>query len=144
MGLLDNIISGAASALANSTGNAAGNTQAGLNDVLGGLLGGSSSAGGLGALISAFEQNGLGNIISSWIGTGQNLPISGDQLSSVLGSEQLQDIAQKLGLPAGAASGVLASVLPQIIDRLTPNGQVPQGGDLLEQGLDILKGFGAR
>ena len=81
--------------------------------------------GGLSGLVQSFQQNGLGEVVSSWIGTGRNLPVSADQLQSVLGSEQVQALAQRLGLPLGDAGGQLATLLPQIIDGLTPNGRLP-------------------
>jgi uncharacterized protein YidB (DUF937 family) len=97
-----------------------------------------SQSGGLGGLMQAFEQKGLGSIMSSWIGTGQNLPISADQLQNVLGSSQLQQLAQHMGMTPQNASSQLAEFLPNIIDKLTPNGKVESG--LLEQGLSFLKG----
>ncbi len=97
--------------------------------------------GGLSGMVQNFHQNGLGDVVSSWIGTGQNLPISADQLQSVLGSEQVQMIAQKLGISTADAGSHLASLLPQIIDGLSPNGRLPQSGDLMSEGMDLLKGF---
>ena len=70
---------------------------------------------------------------------GQNLPVSGEQVESVLGGSALQDLAAQLGVSPQQASGSLADVLPQLIDQMTPNGEVPQGGDLLSQGLSLLK-----
>jgi uncharacterized protein YidB (DUF937 family) len=75
-----------------------------------------------------FNQAGMGDQMSSWVGKGENLPISADQLSSVLGSGAIGDIASKLGVDQGQAGGLLAQVLPGIIDQLTPNGQAPAGG----------------
>ncbi|MGB4062596.1 MAG: YidB family protein [Azonexus sp.] len=95
--------------------------------------------GGLGGLVQSFQQGGLGNIVNSWVSTGQNLPISAEQIKAVLGGGQLQDIASQLGVSTEQASGGLADLLPQLVDKLTPNGQVPEGGDLLAQGLDMLK-----
>ena len=100
--------------------------------------------GGLSGLAQNFQQNGLGEVVSSWIGTGRNLPVSADQLQRVLGSEQIQAIAQKLGISTGDAGSQLASLLPQIIDGLSPNGQLPQGGDLMSEGMNLLKGFMGR
>ena len=99
----------------------------------------SSQTGGISGLAEQFAARGLGHIISSWIGTGQNLPISAEQLQSVLGSSQVQEIAAKMGLSPEAVNAGLAQILPQIVDHLTPNGQVPQG-DLLAQGLEMLRG----
>jgi len=67
-------------------------------------------------------------VVSSWIGKGENLPISGEQLSSVLGSEALSELAAKAGLDSHALAGQLASVLPGVVDHLTPAGEVPAAG----------------
>lgn len=96
--------------------------------------------GGLSGLIQQFQQGGLAEVVNSWVSTGQNLPISAEQIQGVLGSSKVQEIAAQLGLSSDQASGELAKFLPQVIDQLTPNGTVPQGGDLLTQGLDLLKG----
>jgi uncharacterized protein YidB (DUF937 family) len=93
--------------------------------------------GGLPGLINKFENGGLGEIISSWVGTGANQPISADQIINALGTERIKEIAGKLGIPEDQVSSGLASVLPQIIDKLTPNGKVPEG-DVLEQGISLL------
>jgi uncharacterized protein YidB (DUF937 family) len=66
-------------------------------------------------------------------------PVSGEQIESVLGGPLLHDLAAQLGVSPQQASGSLADVLPQLIDQMTPNGEVPRGGDLLGQGLDLLK-----
>ncbi len=95
--------------------------------------------GGLSGMAEAFQQKGLGGIVSSWIGTGQNLPISADQIQQVLGSEQIQAFAQKAGISTEAAGPQLAELLPGIVDKLTPGGQVPQGGDLMSAGLGLLQ-----
>ena len=97
----------ALSMLANSgAGSAAGGANGGLGD-LGSTLGG---LGGLGGLINAFQRNGMGDQMQSWIGTGQNMPISPDQLQQVLGQGTLGQIAQQLGLsPQASASGLPSS-----------------------------------
>lgn len=95
--------------------------------------------GGIPGLVQQFHAKGLGGIISSWVGTGQNLPISPEQVQSALGSEQVAAIAAKAGIPPEAAKAGLARYLPQIIDHLTPNGEVPQG-DLMSKGMELLKG----
>ena len=114
MGLLD-MITGA---LGNN------DSQGGMGGLLGSLLQGN----GLQDIVGKLQQGGLGEQVGSWISTGQNLPVSADQLSQVLGNEQVQNIASKLGIDASAASGQLAQYLPQVIDALTPNGQLPEGG----------------
>jgi uncharacterized protein YidB (DUF937 family) len=93
-----------------------------------GGLGSLGALGGLGGLIQAFQRNGLGEQMQSWIGTGQNLPVSADQLQQVLGADTLSQISQQMGMSHGEASSGLAELLPQLIDRLTPQGQVPQQG----------------
>lgn len=94
--------------------------------------------GGLDGLIDTFKNKGLGDAISSWIGTGENQPVSGEQIAHVLGTETIQRISAALGLSDAEASRQLAALLPQVIDRLTPDGTVPKGG-LLERGLHLLK-----
>lgn len=124
-----------------------------LFDQLGGMLGGDNSQllqsaqtllndnGGISGLVEKFQQGGLGDIVSSWVGTGANLPISAEQIQSVLGNEQIAGLAAKLGLDSSQLSQQVAEHLPGLIDRLTPNGEVPQGNDLLSQGASLLGGL---
>jgi len=77
-----------------------------------------------------FQQGGLGHIVSSWIGSGQSLPISASQLQSVLHSGALQQAAQKAGMDPSQLTNVMSSFLPHLVDKLTPNGQVPDAGTL--------------
>lgn len=129
MGLLDSVVGSLAA------GNAQGGN--GLLDVVMQLV--NNQPGGLAGLVQSFQQGGLGEVVNSWVSTGQNLPISADQIGAVLGGGQLQNIAAQLGVSPEQASGSLADLLPRVVDQLTPNGQLPQGGDLLAQGLDMLK-----
>lgn len=101
---------------------------------------GNASGGGLGGLVEAFQAKGLGDVVASWIGTGQNLPVSPEQIQSVLGSGLVQQLAARVGLPPEAASALLAQILPQAVDRLTPEGTVPAGG-LLGQATGLLRGL---
>ena len=98
-------------------------------------------SGGLGGLVSAFQQKGLGDVMSSWISNGPNPPISADQLKNVLGSDVLSQFAGKAGVPQGQAGSVLASLLPAVIDHLTPNGQVPETNALEGALGGLLSGF---
>jgi uncharacterized protein YidB (DUF937 family) len=82
--------------------------------------------GGLPGIISKFEHGGMADHVGSWVGTGPNMPISGAQLQEILGSGSIGEIAQRLGLSHADASSGLAQVMPQVIDKLTPEGQVPQ------------------
>jgi uncharacterized protein YidB (DUF937 family) len=138
MGLLDSLASNALGAVAQNLGlgqgQAGGLAQAALSML-------QNNQGGMAGLVKAFEQNGLGDVISSWVGTGQNLPISADQLTKVLGAGPLAGLAQQAGVSADQGIGALTQLLPQLIDGLTPNGQLPQGGNLLQAGMDLLKKF---
>lgn len=95
--------------------------------------------GGLQGLLGQFQQNGLGQQVESWVGTGANLPISPDQVQQALGSDQLEAVAQQAGVPAEHASSGIAALLPDIINKLTPDGQVPEEGGW-QQGLGGLLG----
>jgi len=86
------------------------------------------AAGGLDALIQQFQQAGMGSQMNSWISTGQNLPISPDQLTQIFGRGQMQQMASGSGMNVDEMSGGLANMLPQLIDHLTPNGKVPDSG----------------
>jgi uncharacterized protein YidB (DUF937 family) len=89
-----------------------------------------SKPGALSNLTSAFQGAGLGNILQSWIGTGQNLPISTDQVRKVLGSGVVADLAKKAGIGESETTSALAGLLPQVIDKVTPGGNVPGQNDL--------------
>ncbi len=84
--------------------------------------------GGLQGLMGLFQNKGLGDVIGSWVGSGQNSGVSGDQLMQVLGSGQIGQIAGQLGLSNGDAANQLAQILPSLIDQLTPQGQAPAQG----------------
>jgi uncharacterized protein YidB (DUF937 family) len=108
-----------------------------VNEVLGLLSGGQAGA-GLQGLIRSFKDKGLGDLTSSWIGMGQNLPVSAEQLKNGLGADVIGRLAAKAGIPSDVAASRLAQILPGLIDKLTPEGKVPESG-LLQQGLDLLR-----
>jgi len=83
--------------------------------------------------VETFKSKGLSDIMSSWVSTGQNLPISGNQIQEVLGNGLIEQFAKKLGSSGEEVSGGLASLLPEIIDKLTPNGSLPESDALLQQ-----------
>lgn len=120
MGLFDSLAGQVAGALLGGNARAA---PAGALDAVGELI--SPQAGGLGALVNAFEQRGLGGVIASWIGTGQNLPIAPEQIHAVLGDARVQALAQRFGFSTGQLDGLLAQFLPGVVDTLTPNGALP-------------------
>jgi uncharacterized protein YidB (DUF937 family) len=109
------------------------------SDLLGGVINLINNAGGLQGILQQLQASGIADQVASWIGTGENAPVSGDQIADALGADKVTQIAQHAGIePEHAATG-LAQLLPQIIDKLTPGGQVPQN-ELLEQGLSLLRG----
>ncbi len=95
--------------------------------------------GGLAGLAATFQQKGLGDIVSSWIGTGKNLPVSADQIQQVLGNDQIRSFAEKAGISTDAAGSQLADLLPGIVDKLTPGGQIPESGALMSSGAALLR-----
>jgi uncharacterized protein YidB (DUF937 family) len=100
----------------------------------------SPKTGGIHGLVQSFEKAGLGDIVRSWVSNGRNLPISVTEVAKVFSIEQIRDFASPLGVDAEEASEKLAEYLPQVIDQLTPNGNVPEGADLAAQGAELLKG----
>ncbi len=99
---------------------------------------------GLGGVLAAFTKAGLGHVVSLWVSTGPNPPVAPEQVDSALGPGTVDLFAQKAGLPLGEATSVLASVLPTLVDRLTPNGQVPAGNDLQNALGGLLSSLGGR
>src|SRR5215831_2626940 len=131
MGLLDSLLG---SAMGGMSGSAQG--QSPLVQMALQLI---QQNGGLPGIISKFQNGGMAAQAGSWVSTGENMPITGNQLQEVLGTGSIGQIAQQLGLSHGDASSNLAQVLPQIIDQLTPQGQVPANhGDMLAQALSAL------
>jgi uncharacterized protein YidB (DUF937 family) len=95
--------------------------------------------GGLGGLVQKFEDAGLGPVVSSWIGSGDNQGVSPDALHNILGSDLVQQIGAKTGLPIEELLPQIAQHLPHLVDGMTPNGEMPSGGSLLDAGLAFLK-----
>jgi uncharacterized protein YidB (DUF937 family) len=132
MGLLDDVVNAAGG----------GQGQSNNNPMIGHVLDIiKNHPGGITGLIDSFHQNGLGGLVSSWIGTGQNLPISAEQIQAVLGSSQVANLAAKARISPEQAKAELSKLLPQVMDKLSPNGQLPQGGSgMLEAAMGMLKG----
>ena len=128
MGLLDSIL-GAVTGKTDGSGGAAQ-----LIGVLGGLL---AQSGGLQGLANKFAQSGQGNAFQSWVGMGENQPISSDQIQNALGSDQVKALAAKMGIDPAQASNFLAEYLPKVVDKLTPEGKVDPAADH-QQGLAAL------
>ena len=92
-------------------------------------------AGGLGSVLGALQSNGLSDVVSSWIGTGANKAVSAEQIQAALGSEKLQQFASQAGVNGKDASATLAAMLPGLVDKLSPNGALPDA-----KGIDSLIG----
>ncbi len=99
-------------------------------------------SGGIGGLLEKFQSSGLGDVAQSWVGTGDNLPISQDQLMQVFGEQKLGAMAQESGMDLKKFLPILMAALPMIIDKLTPDGEVnDKSNNLLEQGMGLLGQF---
>jgi uncharacterized protein YidB (DUF937 family) len=127
------------------------------NQALGNVLGGSSNPlaagilqmiqnqpGGLQGLVQSFHDKGLGGLVSSWVSVGPNPPISSDQVHQVLGSDQVKALAAKAGINPDTAGAAIAQILPGLVDKLTPNGSVPDHGSVLDMAANMLKNFGTK
>jgi len=127
MGIVDQIV-----------GKVLGGGQGGAQSALvGSVVSSFASQGGLAGLVKAFTDKGLGDVVSSWVGTGANLPISPQQVQQVLGSQRIQQLAQQNGVSPEAVTSALSQALPGLVDKLTPGGKLPDASSL--QGL--LKGL---
>ncbi len=124
------------------------------NQGLGNVLGGSSNPlasgllqmiqnqpGGLQGLVQSFHDKGLGGIASSWVGSGANSPITAEQVHQVLGSDQVKALAAKAGINPDTAGSVIAQLLPTLVDKLTPNGSVPDHSNVLAMASSMLQSF---
>ena len=115
MGLFDSVLTGLGDQAAS-----------GLGDLL-------KAQGGVAGLAETFGAAGMASQVQSWIGTGANVNISPEQIAQVLGSGPIAEFASKLGISPEQASETLAGLLPEAVDRLTPNGQVADAAGLLDQ-----------
>jgi len=102
------------------------------------MLANDGQGGGLAALVQKFQAAGMGEQMNSWVGSGQNLPVSPEQVGSVFGPDPMSQMAERMGLSTGDLSAQMSQVLPQAVDHFTPGGQMPEGGlgnlgDLLGQ-----------
>ncbi len=96
--------------------------------------------GGIAGLVERFQHGGFAEVANSWVSTGQNLPISAEQVQGVLGGDAIAGLASKLGLSPDAAASALSEVLPNVIDRATPQGHLPAGGvNLMDVGASLLQ-----
>jgi len=151
MGLLDGIVgniagsvlgggqSQGANPLEAMLSNLGGGNQTGGANILGAVMSLVQQNGGLPGVLNMLQSSGLGQQADSWVGTGTNANVSADQISQVFGNAGLGNLAAQLGTSQGQAGSILSQVLPELVNQLTPNGQVPDNhNDLLSQGLAAL------
>jgi uncharacterized protein YidB (DUF937 family) len=132
MGLFDEVLSMAGSAAGQQT------QHAGALTAIMGYVN-SPQVGGIAGLQKMFQQGGLGEVFSSWVSSGQNLPVSADALQNVLHTGALQEAAQRAGIDPNQLAGMMSTLLPHLVDKLTPNGQIPDASALQS----MLKGLAA-
>lgn len=137
MGILDAVLGAIKGQVANNTASGADNSL--LESVIGLIT--DPQTGGLSGLVEKIAAGGLGDQVSSWVSTGKNLPITAEQIQEVLGSSFVQGLAAKMGINTADVAGSLATLLPEVVDKLTPDGQVPGDNKLLEAGLAALTGL---
>jgi uncharacterized protein YidB (DUF937 family) len=137
---LGNLLQMGASLIQNNSDDATTGLDAGMiASALGGLLGGSSDGGlDLGSIVgslagSAGGSGGLMDVVSSWIGSGDNLPIDADQITDLLGNDKISAFAEQLGIDFDSAKGALADALPEVVNQATPDGDDGLLGNLLSQ-----------
>ena len=96
--------------------------------------------GGIGGVLDKFKAGGLGDVAASWVSKGENIPVTADQISSVLGSGAIAEMAAKFGISPETLSAQIAQYLPAVVDKMTPNGTVEaDSGNLLNTVLGMLK-----
>ena len=127
MGLLDGLLGSLLGGLNN-------NQQSGLMSAVSGLV---TNSGGIEGLMQKFGGHGLGDLMKGWVGTGPNPPATAEHIEKIFGADQLRQIAQQTGIDPSQISGHIAQILPQLVDKLTPQGQ-PVGGGALQSGLASL------
>jgi ribosomal protein P2 len=137
MALMDSLLNAAAQALGGKDENG----QNSLTEMAMNLV---QQQGGVGNLINQLQQGGLGDVLNSWVSNQQsNLPVSGSDLQNALGSDAISQVAQKFGLDTKQAGDMLAQILPNLVDKATPNGsaQDADGFGLDDIASAILKNF---
>jgi len=133
MGLLDNLENEAIGKVMGSTSNPMVSTLLQMIQ---------NQPGGLQGLVQSFHDKGLGGLVSSWVGSGQNMPITADQIHQVLGSDQVKALAARAGISPDQAGSAIAQLLPGIVDKLTPNGEIPAHNNVMEMLGGLLQTMG--
>lgn len=129
MGMFDGLVG---SVLGKVTGEKAGMAQVAMEMF--------NTNGGVGGILEKFKTGGLADAAASWVGTGDNIPVSADQISSVLGNDQIAAMAEKFGIDPATLSAQIAEYLPSVVDKMTPNGAVEaDSGNILSSVLGMFK-----
>lgn len=102
-----------------------------------------ADTGGVAGLVEKFQKSGLGDVAASWVGTGDNKPVSPDQVVAALGQDQVNDLAKQAGIPEEKGAEVLSQVLPSVVNEVTPDGEVPEPHKLGTLAKVVLGGLGA-
>jgi uncharacterized protein YidB (DUF937 family) len=128
-------------------GGGQGGTGGGIGDILGGVLGRGAGAGGagggLGGLLEQMQRAGLGDQARSWVGTGPNMPISPEAVDQIFGHDGIEQIARQAGLTPEQTRDGLSDLLPEVVDRVTPQGDVPEFDQLTQSVDDMRRRLGA-
>jgi uncharacterized protein YidB (DUF937 family) len=130
MGLLDNLENQAMTSMLGSSSNP---LAAGILQMI------QNQPGGLSGLVQSFHDKGLGGLVSQWVSTGPNPPMTSDQVHQALGSDKVKELAAAAGISPDTANSAIAQMLPGIIDKLTPNGQVPEHSSVMDMASGLLK-----
>ncbi len=131
---------------AGTGGGPGGGLGGGLGDVLGQVLGGgresAGGAGGLGGLLDQLRRAGFGEQADSWVSRGANKPIPPDAMTQIFGREGIEQISREAGIREDEASRGLSELLPEVVDRVTPDGDVPEADSLTDRVQDLARRFG--
>ena len=128
-----------------SRGSGARQGSGGLGDILGQVPGGAqpgAGMGGLGGLIEQMQRAGYGEQARSWVGTGQNMPITPDALDQIFGQGGIEEIARRAGVTPREATDGMSELLPEVVDRVTPDGEIPDGDQLVRSVDDLRRRMG--
>ncbi len=123
--------------------NSSGETETQSQNLLNGALGMLQAMGGIDGWVSKFQQSGLGDLAASWVGTGENKSINPEELANVLGKDQIAALAQQAGIPESQGASVLSQIFPAMVDKLTPDGKIPESSSFPTWGKVLLGGVGA-
>lgn len=123
--------------------NSSGQTENQSQNLLNGALAMLQKMGGIDGLVNKLQQSGLGDLAASWVGTGENKSINPEELANVLGKDQIAALAKQAGIPESQGASVLSQVLPAMVDKLTPDGNIPEASSFPTWGKVLLGGVGA-